>query len=74
VNIWCGIVGNLLIGPFGLEGRLTGVLYRQEEVPQILEDLRLEVGQGDVAAARWRTSFLWDCLSQSIASSFQTTG
>jgi hypothetical protein len=27
INIWCGIVGNYLIGPFVLPDRLTGAVY-----------------------------------------------
>jgi hypothetical protein len=55
VNIWCGITGNQLNGPFELEGRLTGERYRH-----CLQGAR------DVAAARWRTrSFWWHCRVQS---------
>jgi hypothetical protein len=27
INIWCGIVGNYLIGPFVFPDRLTGAVY-----------------------------------------------
>jgi hypothetical protein len=44
VNIWCGIIGNLLIGPVVLEDRLTSQRYLrflQEELPLMLEDVPL---------------------------------
>jgi len=42
VNVWCAVVDDQLIGPFILEGRLTGEMYLtflQEELPRILEDV-----------------------------------
>jgi len=44
VNVWCAVLDNQLIGPFILEGRLTGEAYLrflQEELPQLLEDVPL---------------------------------
>ena len=44
VNVWCAVLGGQLIGPFVLEGRLTGEAYLrflQEELPRLLEDLPL---------------------------------
>lgn len=44
LNVWGGIIGDHLIGPFFLPGRLTGDSYRhflQYELPLLLEDLPL---------------------------------
>jgi len=44
VNVWCAVLDDQLIGPFILEGRLTGEAYLrllQEELPRLLEDVRL---------------------------------
>jgi len=38
VNVWCAVLDDQVIGPFILEGRLTGEAYLrflQEELPQI---------------------------------------
>jgi hypothetical protein len=48
VNVWCGIIGNKLIGPHIIEGTLNGQMYRdilENELPTLLEDLSLEVRQ-----------------------------
>src|SRR5215469_13392489 len=45
VNVWCAVLDDQLIGPFILEGRLTGEAYLrflQEELPQLLEDVPLD--------------------------------
>lgn len=42
VNVWAGIIGDRLIGPFFLPGRLDGRSYHnflQEELPLLLEDV-----------------------------------
>ena len=44
VNVWCAVLDDQLIGPFILEGRLTGEAYLrflQEELPRLLEDVPL---------------------------------
>ena len=44
VNLWCAVLDDQLIGPFILEGRLTGEAYLrflQEELPRTLEDVSL---------------------------------
>lgn len=44
LNVWGGIIGDHLIGPFFLPGRLTGRSYRhflQHELPLLLEDVPL---------------------------------
>jgi len=44
VNVWCAVLDDQLIGPFILEGCLTGEVYLQflqEELPRILEDAPL---------------------------------
>ena len=43
--MWCVVLDDQLIGPFILEGRLTGeayVRFLQEELPQLLEDVPLD--------------------------------
>ena len=45
VNVWCAVLDDQLIGPFILDGRLTGEAYLrflQEELPQLLEDVSLD--------------------------------
>ena len=44
VNVWCAVLDDQLIGPFILEGRLTGEAYLrflQVELPRLLEDVPL---------------------------------
>ena len=44
LNVWCGIVGDNLIGPYFLEPRLNGVAYLQflrDDLPELLEDVPL---------------------------------
>ena len=44
VNVCCAVLDDQLIGPFILEGRLTGKAYLrflQEELPRLLEDVSL---------------------------------
>ena len=44
VNVWCAVLDDQLIGPFILEGRLTGEVYLrflQKELPRLLEDVPL---------------------------------
>ena len=44
VNVWCAVLNGQLIGPFILEGRLTGeahLRFLQEELPRLLEDVPL---------------------------------
>lgn len=45
INVWAGIIGNHLVGPFVLENRLNGESYLrflQEELPNLLENVPLE--------------------------------
>ena len=45
VNVWCAVLDDQVIGPFILEGRLTGEAYLrflQEVLPQLLEDVPLD--------------------------------
>ena len=45
-NCWCGIVGDHVIGPYFVEGRLTGQVYAnflQNVLPQLREDVPLHV-------------------------------
>lgn len=46
VNIWCGIIGNRLIGPIIIEDHLNAERYLhllQEQLPELLEDLPLNI-------------------------------
>ena len=46
LNVWAGIVGNYLIGPYFLPDRLTGQSYRhflEEELPMLLEDVPYQI-------------------------------
>jgi hypothetical protein len=48
VNVWCGIIGNKLIGPYFIRGHLNGIKYRdflEQELPPLLEDVALDVRQ-----------------------------
>ena len=45
VNVWCAVLDDQLIGPFILEGRLTGEAYLrflQVELARLLEDVPLD--------------------------------
>ena len=46
VNVWCGVLGNRLIGPFVFHNNLTGNTYEaflRNELPGLLEDIPLIV-------------------------------
>lgn len=48
VNIWCGIIGEKIIGPYFIEGNLNGEKYRNfllNDLPTLLENLTLEERQ-----------------------------
>ena len=48
INVWAGVVGDKLIGPHVLPGRLNGDGYRQfleNHLPSLLEDVPLDVRQ-----------------------------
>lgn len=48
VNVWAGIIGDHLIGPYFFEGALTGQFYAnflEHELPQLLENVPLNVRQ-----------------------------
>lgn len=48
LNVWVGIIGDYLIGPFFLPGRLNGNSYRdflQHDLPTLLEDVPLFLRQ-----------------------------
>lgn len=48
VNVWCGIIGNKLIGPYFIEGNSNGIKYRnflEQELPVLLEGVTLDVRQ-----------------------------
>jgi len=47
VNVWCGVLGNRLIGPFVIGNNLTGNVYEVfvwNELPVLLEDIPLMRG------------------------------
>ena len=44
INCWCGIVSDLVIGPYFFKGRLTGQVYAnflQNVLPQLMQDVPL---------------------------------
>lgn len=46
LNIWCGVIGTRIIGPYFFERRLTGPIYAEfiiHILPQLLEDVPLNV-------------------------------
>jgi hypothetical protein len=46
INVWGGIIGDFIIGPFFLPGRLTGAFYRQfleTHLPELLECIPLAI-------------------------------
>ena len=46
VNVWCGVLGNRLIGPFVFDSNLTGNTYEaflRNELPGLLEDIPLMI-------------------------------
>lgn len=46
VNVWCGILGNKIIGPFIFNGFLNGEMYLNfliNDLPALLEDIPLQV-------------------------------
>jgi len=53
INVWVGIVGDRLLGPFRLPERLTGTTYReflerltQDILPDVLDDVPLQLRVG----------------------------
>lgn len=51
VNLWCGVLGDRIIGPFVFDGYLNGESYLnflQNDLPNLLEDIPL-----DVRASMW---------------------
>ena len=47
VNVWCGVLGNKLIGPFVFDENLTGSTYEaslRNKLPGLLEDIPLMTG------------------------------
>ena len=46
MNVWCGLLGNKLIGPFVFDSNLTGNTYEvflRNELPDLLEDIPLTI-------------------------------
>jgi len=46
VNVWCGVLGNRLIGPFVFDKNLTGNKYEaflRHKLPGLLEDIPLMI-------------------------------
>ena len=46
VNVWCGVLGNRLTGPFVFDNNLTGNTYDaflRNELPGLLEDIPLMI-------------------------------
>ena len=47
MNVWGGVLGNKLIGPFVFDNNLTGNVYEvflRNELPGLLEDIPLIIG------------------------------
>jgi len=45
VNVWCGVIGDQMIGPYIFSQRLTGDFYAhflQKELPALLENVPLQ--------------------------------
>jgi hypothetical protein len=45
VNVWCGLIGDQLIGPYIFPQRLTGAIYAnilRDELPALLENVPLQ--------------------------------
>ncbi|KAK4319067.1 hypothetical protein Pmani_009961 [Petrolisthes manimaculis] len=56
VNVWCGIVGDQLIGPHIFEGRLTGKVYLKylgDKFLCLLEDVPLKTSQRIIFQHDW---------------------
>ena len=50
MNVWCGIINDMLIGPVIVEDRMTGDNYLhflQHELPEQLEDVPLDIRRGN---------------------------
>ncbi|GFX15779.1 uncharacterized protein TNCV_1061011 [Trichonephila clavipes] len=48
INVWAGIVGDCLLGPYILPERLNGSVYLtflQEDLPEILNDVPMPIRQ-----------------------------
>ena len=46
VNVWCGVLGNRLIGPFVFDNNLTGNTYDaflKKDLPGLLEDIPIMI-------------------------------
>jgi len=46
VTVWCGLLGNKMIGPFAFDISLTGNTYEvfmSNELPDLLEDIPLMI-------------------------------
>jgi len=46
VNVWCGVLGNKLIGPFVFDNNLMGnvcEVFLRNELPGLLEDIPLMI-------------------------------
>ena len=46
MNVWCGLLGNGLFGPFVFHNNLTGITYEaftKKDLPGLLEDKPLMV-------------------------------
>jgi len=53
VNVWCGVTGDQLIGPYILPQRLTGDNYAnslQKELPALLENVPLQTDDGCITS------------------------
>ncbi|EFN60832.1 hypothetical protein EAG_00064, partial [Camponotus floridanus] len=47
-NVWCGLLDGCIVGPYFIEGNLTGEAYLnllQNELPEMLENINLHTVQ-----------------------------
>jgi len=73
VNVWCGVLGNRLIGPFVFGNNLTGYVYEElvrNELKVLLEDIPLMGGRQMYfkhnGAPPHYTRHVRDCLNESF--------
>jgi len=56
VNVWCGIIGDKLIGPYFINGTLNSIKYDnfiRNDLRISLEDVQLNNSSSNVVLARW---------------------
>lgn len=71
INVWCGILGDNLIGPYFFQGTLTGEKYRdflKNEIPKLLENVslnqRLKMYYHQDGAPAHNSNMVRECLTE----------